>query len=37
MNKDTIEKQLTEALGKIEGAIYEEITYEGYSSNGWRF
>ena len=34
MNKDTIEKAINRGIGKIEGAIYEEITYEGYSSNG---
>ena len=34
MNKDTIEKAISRGIGKIEGAIYEEITYEGYSSNG---
>lgn len=34
MNKDTIEKAIKRGTGNTEGANYEEIVYEGYSSGG---
>ena len=34
MNKDTIEKAINRGTGNLEGANYEELIYEGYSSSG---
>jgi len=34
MNKDTVEKAINRGTGNLEGASYEEIRYEGYSSSG---
>jgi YebC/PmpR family DNA-binding regulatory protein len=34
MPKDNIEKAIKRGTGEIEGAIYEEITYEGYGQGG---
>ncbi|MCL1827029.1 MAG: YebC/PmpR family DNA-binding transcriptional regulator [Candidatus Cloacimonetes bacterium] len=34
MPKDNIEKAIKRGTGEIEGAAYEEVTYEGYGHNG---
>jgi YebC/PmpR family DNA-binding regulatory protein len=34
MPKDTVEKAVKRGAGELEGAVYEEITYEGYGPGG---
>ncbi|MDX1775044.1 MAG: YebC/PmpR family DNA-binding transcriptional regulator [Desulfobulbales bacterium] len=34
MPKDNIERAIKKGTGELEGAVYEEITYEGYGPNG---
>ena len=37
MPKDNIERAIKRGTGELEGATYEEITYEGYGPNGVAF
>ena len=34
MSKDTIERAIKRGAGELEGAIYEEVRYEGYAPGG---